>query len=191
MRIIELNNLGVRTPVAKVFQSLDNKLYFNYKVGLRYKDCKEYTLSFSNKDYSPTSKDDILILDKDNYNVVPVYKNGELAKDRNNNQIYTVREDNTVSHRSNSLVIWELPNNDYVDVTYQLDGSVSKLADASSGVYRNDTMYVTQILILSVYGDCVLTASFKDSEGKSYTKSYTYNYKADKWDIGEIKREGV
>lgn len=191
MRIIELNNLGVRTPVAKVYQNKEGKLYYNYKIGLKYKDCKEYTLSFSNKDYTPNTKDDVLILDKDNYNIVPVYKNGELAKDRNNNQVYTVREDNTVSHRSHSLVIWELPNNDFVDIKYELEGSVAKLADASSGVYRNDTMYITQILMLSVHGDCKLTASFKDSEGKSYVKTYTYKCLTDKWDIGEIKEIGA
>lgn len=189
MRIIELNSLGIHTPTATVYTSKEGKMYFNYKVGLRYKNCKEYTLGFSNKCFKPLDKNDKLILDKDNYNIIPILKDDKQLIDRNNNPVYSIYEDNTLSHKNSTIVFWEVPTRNYEGSIHSLDGLVDQLAVATSGVLVNDKMKHIPILMLLVYGDCELKVQhYNDIAGKILAEQlFKFHSSTNKWDIGEVK----
>ena len=191
MRILKLDMYGIHTPEAKVYKNKQGKLYFNYHHGLKLKNFHLYTLSFSTRHFLPKSESDKLILKDDNYIIMPIIKDGEKLKDNNNNILYNVHVDNNKSHIKDVILFWEVPNRNYSNIKYKLEGDVELIAEASSGITRSGKLSITPMPVLDIFGDCKLSWNAVNSKGENIEQTIEFNYYEDRWDMSDMKIKGV
>ena len=187
MRFLELNLTGFKTPEATTYIRCGDRVYFNYRFGLKRYGFSEYRLTFSYKDFKPNSITDVMTLDKDNYIILPITKNDKDQYNKNNQKLYCVYEDKSKSHTKDTILFWEIPNRNYTNIEYRLEGDVSLLAQASTGLVRNEKTFKTPILMLDVYGSCELHWEANNYLGDKVSQTITYSYEDDRWDLESIK----
>lgn len=189
MRILKLCNVNVTNAVATAIPNKNNRLYFNIMIGSRGLDWKLYTMYLSSRHFQATKNGEELELKGNNYMINPVKVNNEIQKDQNGNILYCIYPNDAYSYKKDIVLLWEIPNRSYLNVKYEIKGDVELLAEASYGKERLGVNYKSPIPVLEIFGDCELTWTGVDREGKQVGQIVKYNYVIDQWDIKSI--EGV
>lgn len=189
MRFLKLNSGGFHTPIAKATKYKDNLVY-NYTHGFNVPGYDKFHIHLSKRDFKPTSLEDVLPLDKDYYVLSPLkYKDGNLAKDKHNRQRYCVFIDENKYHSGDIVLFWEVPNRNYENIVYKVEGSVDILVDLNIEITRNNKTIVTPNPILLVYGSCKLYWS-ANIGSEVVKQEIVYDYSIDEWSTGDITKEG-
>lgn len=199
MRIIGLNNNGETSVSATIYSDTrNNKKYYNLLHGGIRNNGKTYPWKcgvdaklFPVTDTSPES----LLLDNDNYTLIPAIKNKKQIMDINNNYVYMLSQDNNATHQHDILVLWEIMNNYYTDISYTIDGSCDIIGNAvigrfkgySGGTGRSSAkLYMATAPVLLVYGDCTLKWVGVNEDGSSHQQEFIYKKVNNKFIIGDI-----
>ena len=171
MRVLKLTKDEVKPVIATVIENEKNKsLYFNVNHGMRGKGFWSIVHTLNFKFFVPRTKEDVCVLDADNYILKPIMRNKVTLKDKRNNPIYCISIDNNDTQRNDILLFWEIPNNNYTDVKFEHGINASLLGKGYSGKDRGDVVYISPYPVLEIMGDCDLTWSAIDSEGKTISQ---------------------
>jgi hypothetical protein len=188
MKIKKLDILGISTAEAKVYKSIDNKLYFNIKHGNLGKDTWCYSLSFNRKLFIPKDEKDVIKLNNNNYDLkVILDKNKNIKKDKKNNILYSITVNDIKDHIRDIILLWEIPNKEYINVEYEIKGNGKTLIEASRGKERPNGTYITPAPVIEITGDVELYWSGYDKNDNKISQSVYYNFTKDHWKIDDIK----
>lgn len=125
-----------------------------------------------------------ITLTGNNYNIKPIKdKEGNTIKDKKGNIRYRIEEDNGDSFKNDMILFIELPNKNYTDVTYSIDGSASIIAEAYVGKEREEVVYKSPALVLEITGDFILSYQGIDQHGRPVNGKFDYNYNDKKLNI--------
>lgn len=183
--------------VAKVyFHKKNSKQYYNVKHGSSSKNANNdsdlWSYSFGlAKNHFPV-QDDVpeLLLEGDDYIITTVKVNGESIKDKKGNVLYNISKDDNDVHKKDIILLWEIPNKNYIDVKYVAEGTCTILGEGISGKERGDVIYSSPAPVIEILGDVTLTWSgryFDNNNGyKKVSQVIKYNYANNSWDIKPI-----
>ena len=187
MRILSLNNLGVSNAIAKsMTNNNNNKMYYNISLGFGSNDYKMYTIYLSSKHFPVVEEVEELELHDNNYILQPIKIDNKVQKDKNGNINYCIYKGDVNNYKNDIILIWEIPNRRYVNVTYKMDGDVRLLAEATYGQERDGINYLSPIPILEIFGDCEITWSGTDKNNNTVGQVIKYNYALKQWDIKSL-----
>jgi len=192
MRVVRLNSETASPAQATVIENLrTGSLYFNIWHGRRAQKLWSYVCSLNHKFFSPRTVNDVLELNNNNYILKPVMKKGVCVKDTRGNELYCITIDNDPGHKQDILLFWEIPNFNFVDVTYKHSVKAALLGAGASGKIRGNNEYISPYPVLEIVGECVLSWRGKDSQGNVYSQTIEVNPKdkLNTFKINEIVKE--
>lgn len=135
----------------------------------------------------PSKLGDEVELRDNSYILIPLKNSKGFIKDKLGNNIYYINKDNNTVHKRDIVVFWEIPNINYVNVTYSLSGSVYEIGVAYNGKDRGDIVFKAPAPIIEVFGDCLLKWEATDVHGNTYSQQIEYRHGDAYWDIQPIK----
>lgn len=162
--------------------------YFNLKHGSYGKSMSLWWCGFATRYFKPEGISDTLILDSNDYIIVPIKDGDKVKRNRDNNACYYISKDDMEYHKTDILLLWEIPNRNYIDVTYELTGSVSEIGCASTGKQRDDILCKSPAPILEITGDCKLSWVATDHNGDKFHQVIRYDSSINSWDIKPIEK---
>jgi hypothetical protein len=197
MKILRLTSINVGPVIAQTFKkSKDaNNIYFNIKHGSAGKNLWVYSCGLHSVHFKPANEKDSLELSGDNYILRPIKKrvggsedDKIVLKDKIGNTLYSISIDNMRHHKKDIILFWEIPNNNYTDVSYTTSGNVSELGKGWIGKERNEKLYSSPAPVLEIQGNCSLEWVAVDIDGFKIKQTIKYDFEKANWDISPIKR---
>ncbi len=185
MKILRLTNYQVTPAVAEVYKH-KGKNYFNLKHGMFGSNFWRWSCGLEYKHFKPKKDEVSLTLDNDNYTIVPVKHGGELLKDGMGNVVYNIGIDHSSAYRNDILLLWNIPNKLFKDVTYTLNGMCSEIGRGSVGRTRGTVIYKSPYPVIEIVGDTTLSWTGVDNDGNQYSQTVKYSYAENLWDIQPI-----
>jgi len=186
MKILRLTDSLVSPACTnKHVDTTTNKCYSNLTHGTKGPATWMWFAGISPKHF-PNNSGDELLLDGDNYSLVPVYKKSMLLRDKKDNICYNVTIDNDPTHKNDIILLWSIPGRTYADITFEVSGSVELLGEGVYGKSRGPNSITIPAPVLEIFGDCKLVWIGKDSNGHTVSQVVDYAYTESKWDIGSI-----
>lgn len=173
---------AIKAAVARRYRSnsIGDKVVFTVPIGSSGSDLWVYymTLGKSITNTIDSNKTEEIVLDKNNYTIKPIKnKDGEIIKDKKGNIRYRIEIDNSSAFKNDMILFMELPNKNYVETEYELEGNAVILAKAYIGKERASVIFKSPALVLEVTGDFKLKYKAKDQDGKIVNVLFTYDYK--------------
>jgi len=165
----------------------DTALFYNVKHGSRGEGLFTYTIGVDKRLFKPTNSNDKLSFDDNNYILLPIYDKKQHKKDSKNNYLYFISTDRMEEHKNDYIVLWEIPNRFYTDVSYDISGDVKLIGEGSLGRSRGSNIFTSPAPVLEVYGNCKLEWSGHDSKSTVYSQVITF--KDGLWNIGKLIAE--
>ena len=186
MKFLKLSDHKLDKLVANVYKNDKNgNLYYIVRHGdLNVKNISaQYTLSIDSKLAKPKEESDIFVLEDETLTIKPIYVRGSLVKNKRNEQLYTITAERSGMPDKDMFVFWYIPANrcKHGDVTYTLQGNVNLIAEARYAKDRGEVIFSTPAPVLEIYGNCVLTWSGVDLDGKKHGQSITYDTLTEKF----------
>ena len=127
------------------------------------------------------------VLTEDSYVLQPIIVKDKHITDINGQKKYRITRDNLLDHKKDVLLFWEIPNNYYTHVKYNISGSCAKIAEGKSGRNRNGKQYTSPFPVIEIMGDCTLTWSAKDTiNNREISQTISYKYNTEDFDISPI-----
>jgi len=127
------------------------------------------------------------VLDDNKYTLTPYRSGGDICTDVLGNTNYSITLDYNTLHQRDLLVLWDIPNKNYIKVDYKVEGDSSKIGSGKNGRDRGDIVYVSPAPVIEIFGDAVLSWTGVTSDGTSHSQTSSYDYANGTWDIGRIK----
>lgn len=190
MIIKKLTSLKVSTVEAVAIQDKRTEnLYFNIKHGSIGKELFMWWCGLAKKHFSPATADEKLALTGDEYILRPVRVGGELQYNKLNNLNYVLTLDAMEYHKTDVILFWEIPNKNYTDVSYTIDGDHNVIGTGTIGRERSGKLYTSPAPIIELYSSATLTWTGKTSNGEKVSQVITYDMSKGIWDINPIKTE--
>lgn len=190
MKLLKLTEYALNQVKPTIFKNKNNITYFNIVLGNRDIHGFRYGIRLDKIMFDPEINPDV-VLDKDNYTIRPYIKdvdgNKLVYKDRQDNTVYVLSKDNDISNTKDILLIWDIPNNMYKDITFTTNGDVNVLACAYNAKTRGTAYYKSPVLLLEIYGDCELQWKGYNSKQETIEQTVSYKQKSNEWDIGLVK----
>lgn len=186
MKVLRLNNVSVKPAIAKVFVSKNNDLYYNIKHGTRGDGLWEYSCGLRKVTFTPETPDDEYILKGNNYVLNPVKIETNYLTDGKNNNVYNIATDESDVHKSDVILFWDIPNKNYINVTYTMDGLCVKIAEGITGRTRGSTLFSSPAPVIEILGDCTLKWTGNQEDGSELSQTIKYHYTEETWDISPI-----
>ena len=184
MRIFKLTKTGLTGAVAEAHYIKKNKqLVYVVKHGSSGNNLGYWMGRISTKVTVPNNINDVIKLDRNDYILTPVRLNDKVIKDRLGNTIYNISIDRSSIYSKDILLLWDIPNEDYVNVKYEITGKCSLIGEGTHGKDRGDIIYKSPAPILEIYGDCVLKWTAKDKDNNEYGQEISYINEGEKWEI--------
>lgn len=172
----ELKPAVARRFVSKVVNA--DKLVYTLAIGSPGVDLWLYYMSIGKsilKNIEGTP--DEIVLDKNSYTIRPIRDaNKNVIKDKKGNIRYRIEEDPNTAFKNDMILLVELPNKNYLEIKYRLEGDVSLLAEACTGKERQAMTFKSPALVLEVTGDFKLVYEAKDQNGNLVTGAMSYDY---------------
>lgn len=173
---------AIKAAVARRYRSnsIGDKIVYTVPIGSTGSDLWVYymTLGRSITNNLDTSKTEEVVLDKDNYTIKPIKnKDGEIIKDKKGNIRYRIEIDNSSAFKNDTILFMELPNKNYIETDYTIEGNAVVLAKAYIGKERASAIFKSPALVLEVTGDFKLKYKAKGQDGKLSSIVFTYDYK--------------
>ena len=195
MKFIKLTAFKQEAVVAKIYYHKKNgKMYYNVKHGSskttnNTNELWSYSFGLS-KSYFPVSEENPeLVLKDDDYVITTVKIDGEVIKDKKGNVLYNISKDDNNVHKKDIILLWEIPNKNYIDVKYVAEGTCTILGEGISGKERGDVIYSSPAPVIEILGDVTLTWTGRYYDNNTYKKVsqvIKYNYANNSWDIKPI-----
>lgn len=187
MRILKLYGNNVNNVIATAIPNKNHKLYFNIMLGTRGKPYKFYTIYLASKHFKAKKVKEELELKGNGYLIQPVKDKGQVIKDKHGNTCYCIYKSELNTYEKDIVLIWEVPNRYYTNISYNISGDAMVLAEACYGKYRFGVNYMSPIPVLEIFGDCELTWTGIDRQNNKVGQVIKYNYAIEQWDIKPIK----
>jgi len=186
MKIMKLTTSVLLPVTAEVVtnKSKDNSLFYNIKHGGRGSGLFTYTIGVDKRLFKPTGTHDKLHLIDNNYIMLPIYENKKHKTDSKGNYLYFISTDTMEDHKNDYIILWEIPNKFYSNVTFKTYGDVRVIGEGLLGRSRGIENYTSPAPVLEVFGNCTLEWSATDENGKMY--SHKTSLDDDGWKIGEL-----
>ncbi len=184
MKIISLGSQGLKKVKTVVITSKSNAKYHNVRHGSHQSGFWAYTLGVSNRLHKVNDDEDKVELIDDNYILLPIKRNGKQIIDGRGNGMYYLDSDNIDEHTNDYIVLWNIPNNFYKDVKYEVSKNVLELGVGFSGKVRGDDIYISPSPLLEVTGNAVLRWTGVDKDGNKLKQVIKFN--GDIWTVGDI-----
>lgn len=192
MKVIKVSNTKVECAKATVVKSKTNELRYKIILGSEGDGIHPYLLGLDTRYFKPESMDDVLSLDGDNF-IIKEVRDRVTKKPMTlpcKKKLFTISKSNAHTFPTDSIVIWEIPNNRYRDVTYELNGDVELLVEGGNiGKIRNDIAYTSPTLLLEIYGNCELRWKGVDKNGNIVYQTVVYKYESNEFNISTIETE--
>jgi len=185
MKIIKLTYKETLPVTTTIIKNRDNK-YHNLKHGTRGLGLWEWSASMNVVNY-PVIEDKTILLDKDNYTIVPVTKDKKIITDSLHNVLYSITTDDITSHRKDILLLWELPIKNFKTISYTLSGDVLELGNGYIGKVRGTRRQKIAAPVLEITGDSTLTWTGVTFDNKHYKQTVNFTYSDSSWDINPPK----
>ena len=187
--LIKKLTVSVLKPVTAIVvknknKNKNNELYFNIKHGGRGENLFTYTIGLDKHMFKPNATEDTLVMEDKDYILLPIYKNGMPMRDSRNNYMYYISKDQVDDHTTDYILLWEIPNKFYTDVTYTLKGNVKEIGIGINGRSRTNEIFKSPAPILEIFGNCELNWTAIDST-KRYAQKITLEDNA--WNIGKLE----
>lgn len=174
-------------PAAAIVKSnKDGQLYYNLRIGGTGTGNTRYHIGIDKNISKPETLNDLLVLDKNNYVIVPTIDRStkKQKRDFNDNPIFYITKNNMKDHVHDYLVLWEIPNKFYTSVDYTVNGNVYVLAKVKQCKLRNDKRYESPALVLEVVGQCSL--SWKAVDECNNTIQQKIYFDGNHWQLGDV-----
>lgn len=196
MKIVKLTTAEVKNAVAQVFSKKfnNNKVYmtFSIKHGTSGDEFGYWLLPIAHNIARPQNRYESKELDDNKYILIKRTQsnaNGdESITDKLGNFTYTLSTDESTLHQKDVIVLWDIPNKKYTDVSYSTSGDVDLLGTGFNGKVRNNVIYKSPAPVLEVFGDCKMNWRAIDHKGNEYHQAIAYDYSSGKWDISPITK---
>lgn len=183
MKIIKLTSSIVSKVIASTVKNKNKtKEYYNIKHGGRGEGLHTYKMGMDERIFKVDKSE--LILNDDNYILIPIYRQKKQLKDKADNFMYYISTDQMEDHKNDHIVFWEIPNKFYTDVKYEITGDVNTIACGTIGRSRGNVNYTSPAPILEVYGECTLSWTAIDNNGRKLEQVFTFE--DGKWNIGTV-----
>ena len=186
MRIAILEDHKLTDAIAGVYKSnKTGKRYFCVKIGDR--NTKEhsmiYTMSINSKLALPEKDDDIYLLDKKTYGILPMRRNNTLVQNKRGEQLYSIIEEKDIRMESNYILFWKIPAIRCTpgSINYKLNGDIELLGTGQCARDRGDTTFINPIPVLELYGNAELTWEAINIDGKKQGQTIKFDIVADKF----------
>ena len=187
MRVLTLANFKIQPAVAELYKSNDDKYYFNLRHGIVGYSFWRWSVGLDINYFRPTKELTEYVLDGNDYFLDPIKKNGVTSTDSIGNSLYTITKDKMTIHKNDILLLWEIPNKYFTNVSYETSGMCTVIGEGSVGRLRGDTVFKSPCPVIEILGDCILSWTGKDIEGKIYSQIIKYDYAEKKWDVSPIE----
>lgn len=189
MRLQKLTSLKILPVVAQVHKNkTNNSLYYNIKHGTHGEGLWMYSCGLYKPYFTPENEGDKLEMKDDNYIIKPVKKDNVILRDKKKNVVYNITIDLSETHKKDIIVFWEIPNKNYLEVSFKVSGLATLLGEGISGKERGEVLYSSPAPVIEVLGDCELYWTGKDIENKNISQTIKYDYAKGEWDIQPIKQ---
>lgn len=160
-------------------------MFYNIKHGGQGENLFMYTIGLNKKLFSPEAMSDTIELDDNTYILLPVYVDKKHKQDSKGNYLYFISIDHMDNHKEDYIILWEIPNKLYTEVTYTINGDASELGSGISGRSRGSTNYTSPSPVLEIYGECELCWTGVNANGIKHKQ--IISFKNGDWNIGAIK----
>lgn len=204
MKIKKLNHIQITSAKAYArTNKYTDKLFYNIILGSEGEGFFPYFISLAYKHFKPNNISDVLELTDDNYVIKTVKEYYKLVDGKkipytdkeqkpiktlkDGKKYFTIYKTNGYSFPKDTLLIWEIPNIKYTNVTYSLSGDVELIEEGGGiGKERNGVKYVSPCLLLEIYGDCELKWNAINRNNEKIQQIITYKYNSDEYSISDI-----
>ncbi len=189
MIITRINEHGSFDMSTEIVHRNNAKKHHNIKFGNRSKGLWRVTFGIDKRIANIDNNPEPVWLDKTNYILNPVMKDGRQIMDAKNNGIYYIGiEKNIVSKDINKnidvLAFIEIPNNFYRQVTYKVTGECMVIATGYNGHIINNITYSSPCPVILIKKNMELNWIGLNKEGKKVEQDISYL--DGKWYIGKI-----
>ena len=188
MKILKLVGYDITTPTARVYKSKDNKSYFNLSHGKRGSGLWNWVATIDTSIGQPKNDDDVLLLDRNDYVIIPCTKQNKPVKDLKGNISYNV----TCEHDdvdNDIMLLWTPTTKHFKDVKIEITGGVDEIGMAYYGKHYKTESYSIPSPILILFASATLSWTGTDYNNNKYKQTITYNpYDKEPWDIGNITK---
>lgn len=172
MRVIILSELKTTPAIAQVYHNkTKGQLYYNIRHGAPGVNFGYWLGMISPSVAIPKDINDILTMDDDSYTLSAHRKNGETVTDKLGNVTYTINKDFSSMHKNDTLLLWEIPNKEYVDVRYSISGNAKEIGIGYNGKDRGDVVYKSPAPVVEVYGKAILAWTAINVDGEMQTQT--------------------
>lgn len=185
MRILRLANFKIQPAVASLHKN-KNKYYFNLRHGTKGTHFWRWSMGLDYRHFKPVKSDTEYVLDNDNYIIEPIKRNGNILEDKAGNVMYNISVDTMSTHKKDILLLWDIPNKNFINVTYSIKGMCSVIGEGSVGRVRSEQAYKSPSPVIEILGDSILYWSGVGADGKKYSQTIKYDYAEKNWDVSPI-----
>jgi hypothetical protein len=180
MRILKLTEFTIKPAIASVFISKKNQQkYFNLWHGSR--GLKVWGCGMNKRTFNPTDfpdKESIELKDN-NYVITPIPG----LTNPGGKPFYSIYTDNVESHTNDVLLLWEIPNKRYTNVTYVTSGDCHVVGSGETGSVRDDIEYISPAPVIEIFGSCVLAWKGYDINNNIISQEITFDYPNSQWNV--------
>lgn len=184
MKLTRITQYDIHPITPIVYKTKQGKKYLNILLGTLHPHGKKYTIKLESQVFDVDNPKELL---EDTYILKPFIRNKKPETDKHDNINYVLTKDSNSIHKKDVLLIWEIPNNNYLNITYNLQGSCQKLVEAVSGRSRTNNKLTAPCLLIEVLGDCKLEWRGVDLDGRQVSQTIDYDYNKGAWNIRPIE----
>jgi len=190
MEIKKLTWTGIEPMKAQAFyNNKGDRLFFNVKHGTEGKLFGYWLGRVSPKIAKPKDISDTYVFDKNNYVLIPNRDKvtGNINKDKLGNNIYSIGIDYSTIHQNDIILFWEIPNKNYKDVNFEINGDANLIGMAYNGKDRgDDNLHISPAPVVEIYGNCTLTWKAININNDEIYQTAKYNYNNGVWEISPV-----
>lgn len=183
MKIGKLTTKALFTVKPTIYSKKNNR-YFNIRHGSVGDGLHTYTIGIDKYMHKPELGEEAPELTNDDYTLIPIYNGREQVKDSKDQYMYYLSRDDVDEHKSDYIILWEIPNKFYREIKYEIIGNVKVLGEGTIGKYRDGIDFISPAPVLEIYGPCELSwTAIRDNKKFIHTSKFDGN----SWNVGTIE----
>ena len=187
MNVISIGIKDIRKVSTTVVNNKKKGIkHHNIRHGSRGKNFWEYSIGVSSSICKVDDSEERVVLDDDNYILLPIMRKDIQVKDGRGNPMYYIDSDTQGNHDEDYLVLWNIPIIHDREIKFTVSGNAMILGNGVVGRIRNDNLLQAPAPVVEVTGSAILKWSYIDGEDL-IKQTTTFNGKT--WTIGEIITE--
>lgn len=183
MRIMKLTGVTVKPATAGIYVSKKTQQkYFNIWHGAR--GMKTWCCGLNKRLFNPDDTKELTLELVDNDYAI---KQVDGLSNPNGRPFYSIYKDTVETHLNDILLLWEIPNKRYTEVTYSISGEAHVIGEGETGSNRDNISYISPAPVLEIYGSCTLVWAGKNTDNQSISQTITYDYATAQFNINPME----